>query len=105
VPQYVGMATIRRDRVGAAVRPKTGHDYGVPAGPSNDSWKPNGWDEWSAKRRRLWRREQQAERMERLQLTSDEQRESRDRLVERLRAEAAELRREIASEDDGEASL
>jgi F0F1-type ATP synthase membrane subunit b/b' len=38
--------------------------------------------------------------MERLELASDDQRESRDRWVEHLRAEAAELRREIASEDD-----
>jgi hypothetical protein len=69
---------------------------------SGDAWKPAQWDLWSHKRRTLWRRERQAELAERLEPASDEERASRDRVVEHLKAEAAELRRELDSEGDGE---
>ncbi len=63
------------------------------------SWKPNGWDEWSLMRRRLWRRETQATRMEQLTMTPPERASERDKWVAHLRAEAAELRRELGSDD------
>ena len=69
---------------------------------SGDAWKPAEWELWSPKRRTLWRRERQAELAERLEPASDEERASRDRVVEHLKVEAAELRRELDSEGDGE---
>jgi hypothetical protein len=57
---------------------------------------PDGWDEWPQNRRTLWRREVQADRMERLELESDEARMSRGRWVAHLRSEAADLRRQLA---------
>lgn len=61
---------------------------------------PDGWDEWPQNRRTLWRRKVQADRMERLELDSDEARMSRDRWVAHLRGQAADLRRQLAEEGD-----
>lgn len=66
----------------------------------HDSWKPEGWDEWPQKRRTLWRRERQADLMEHLEVDAEEARVNRDRLVEHLRREAAELRRQITSDNE-----
>jgi hypothetical protein len=60
----------------------------------------DGWDEWPQKRRTLWRREVQADRTERLEMVSDEARANRDRWVGHLRREAADLRRQLAEEND-----
>lgn len=68
--------------------------------PPDDTWMPDGWDEWSPKRRRLWRRERQAERMAALDVEDERARLSRDRWVDHLRAEAADLQRELAAEDE-----
>jgi hypothetical protein len=67
----------------------------APRDPESDAWKPDGWDHWSQERRTLWRREQQLQRLIELAPNSDEQAESRARIIEHLRTEVAELRRRI----------
>ena len=70
----------------------------VPEVGADDSWKPDGWSEWSPKRRAFWRRERQAERMQALDV--DDQ-ASRDLIVGHLLREAEDLRQAVALEQDG----
>lgn len=74
------------------------HARDLISDPPDDSWQPDCWSEWSAKRRTLWRREQQAERMARLDVDAARVAE-RDRWVAHLRREADDLRRQVAAEE------
>jgi hypothetical protein len=65
------------------------------SGSESKAWKPAGWDDWSQERRTLWRREHQLQRGIELVPNSDEEAESRARIIEHLRTEIDELRRRI----------
>ena len=92
IERHVGRSARRRPTAGSV---RVGVDPEAQHYCPTMSWQPDGWDEWSQTRRRLWRREQQLAGMRGLRDgTQDKAR--LDLIIEHLEREVADLREQLA---------